>query len=669
MTKIKQQWKLLPVAIGIAAALSAPAHAEKAPLKAMNDLTVINDEYIVVLKETSGLTSSLSAQSFVKSTAQNISQNLGIKVNKEFSRAVLGMSITASYDQIEALRDNPLVDYIEANRTIQVTDTQTNPPSWGLDRVDQDNLPLNNEYQYEGDGSGVHVYIIDTGISASHPDFSGRLGNGTDTVDNDSNPSDCHGHGTHVAGTAAGTTYGIAKGATVHGVRVLNCQGSGSTAGVIAGMEWVIQNVQMPAVANMSLGGSFSQTQNDAVDRMVDAGITLVTAAGNDGVDGCTFSPGSAPNAFNVGATDRYDSRVNGSWSSNWGSCLDIMAPGNNIVSASHQGSGSATMSGTSMAAPHVAGGVALYLERNPTQTPAEVMAGMLEEATEGVLSNLRGSPNYLLRTNGEPVIPTDELVNNEPRTNLSGSRGEELMFEFNVTPNSEEIKVEISGGSGDADLYVKQGSRPNVSDYDCRPWLNGNEETCNLRDSGTYYVMVKAYSAYDGVTLSGVYEPGDIVEPPKNELQNDVPRTIAGVKGAKDYYTFVLPEGKTGSITTSGGIGDLDLYVKYESQPTESDYDCRPFPVGNDESCSITQAGTYHVMIHAFDAYSNVTLLAKHGERSSNECQGIDLYSNSTLYYPGDEVQYLGNLYRATNYIYGQTPGTTTYWSLVSSC
>ena len=667
MTKTKANWKLIPAALAVAGALSTTQISAKAPLKAMNDHTAIEGQYIVVLKESDTLSASFTAQNFVQSAAEDVSNNLGVKVEQEFSNAILGMTVTASDAQIEALRDSPLVDYIEANRTITVTETQFNPPSWGIDRVDQDNLPLNNEYQYEGDGTGVHVYIIDTGISDSHPDFAGRIGNGTDAVDNDSDPADCHGHGTHVAGTAAGTTYGIAKGATIHGVRVLNCQGSGSTAGVIAGMDWVIANVQTPAVANMSLGGSFSQTQNDAVDRMVDAGITLVTAAGNDGVDGCTFSPGSAENAFNVGATDRYDSRVNGSWSSNWGSCLDIMAPGNSIVSASHQGSGSATMSGTSMAAPHVAGGVALYLERNPGQTPAEVMAGMLDEATEGVLTDLRGSPNYLLRTNGEPVIPTEELVNHEPRSNLSGTRGEEKVYQFNVEANSKDIVVATTGGSGDADLYVRKGSRPTLSEYDCRPWTNGNEEVCDLTESGTYFVMVKAYSTFSGLTLSGDYEEGP--KPPEGVLENDVPIMIEAPKGDKDYYTFELPKGKTGSISTSGGIGDLDLYVKLGSKPTESDYDCRPFPIGNDESCSITQAGTYHVMIHAFDAYSGVTLLAKHGDGNTNECDGTEHYSGTVLYYPGDEVQYQGNLYRATNYIFGQAPGTSIYWNLVSSC
>ncbi|WP_444997487.1 S8 family serine peptidase [Aliikangiella sp. IMCC44359] len=669
MKKIKPKWKKIPVAIGVAGVLGSMQLSAKAPLMALSDPDVIQGEFIVVLKQDTVQAATMNAQSFVQSAAKDISNTLGVSVERQFSNVMLGMAIRGSIDQIEQLRDNPAVEYIEANRRISVNDVQVNPPSWGIDRVDQDSLPLNNEYEYSNDGTGVHVYIVDTGIYAAHPDFAGRISNGTDKIDNDNDPADCHGHGTHVAGTAAGTTYGIAKGATIHGVRVLNCQGSGSNAGVIEGMDWVVANAEFPAVVNMSLGGGFSQVQNDAVDRMVDAGITLVTAAGNDGVDGCTFSPGSAPNAFNVGATDRYDSRVNGSWSSNWGSCLDIMAPGNSIVSASHRGSGSATMSGTSMAAPHVAGGVALYLERNPDQTPAEVMAGMLEEATAGILTNLRGSPNYLLRTNKVVGPPVDELVNHKPQADLSGSRGEEVFYKFNVTEGATDISVAITGGTGDADLYVRKGSRPTLSDFDCRPWFSGNEEVCDLRDSGTYYVMVKAYSAYSGVTLTGDYEPGDIIEPPKNELQNNEPVSIAAAQGAKDYYTFIVPDGNTGTISTTGGTGDLDLYVKLGDKPTESDYDCRPFPVGNEESCSLTQGGTYHVMIHAYAAYSGVTLLGKHTKGGGEQCIGEPEYVSNTLYYPGDQVQYQGKLYRATNYIFGQAPGTTIYWTLVKTC
>ncbi|HZG43267.1 MAG TPA: S8 family peptidase, partial [Longimicrobium sp.] len=296
--------------------------------------------------------------------------------------------------QLNALRNNPNVDYIEQDARVQATATQSNA-TWGLDRVDQRALPLSGTYTYTPTGAGVNVYIIDTGIRLSHGDFGGRAVSGYDAVDGGS-ADDCNGHGTHVAGTVGGSTYGVAKGAKLYAVRVLDCAGSGTNSGVIAGMDWVAQNHAKPAAANMSLGGGASQATDDAIQRMVSAGVTVVVAAGNENQNACNVSPARAANAITVGSTTNTDAR---SSFSNWGSCVDIFAPGSSITSAWYTSTTATnTISGTSMASPHTAGVVALYLQDNPSATPAGVASALINNSTANkVTSAGTGSPNRLL--------------------------------------------------------------------------------------------------------------------------------------------------------------------------------------------------------------------------------------------------------------------------------
>ncbi len=278
---------------------------------------------------------------------------------------------------------------------------QQNPASWGLDRIDQRQLPLDDAYSYDRAGAGVTAYIIDTGVRVTHDDFGGRARSGYDFVDDDANADDCHGHGTHVGGTVAGSQYGVAKGADVVGVRVLNCQGSGSTSQVVSGIDWVTENAVKPAVANMSLGGGVDGVLDDAVRRSIDSGVSYAIAAGNGNIlgwpqDACNYSPARVPEAITVGATDRDDQRAS---FSNYGTCLDVFAPGVDITSAwIGSDSDTNTISGTSMATPHVAGVAALYLEGNPSATPAQVRDAVVNNATSDVVGDPRaGSPNKLL--------------------------------------------------------------------------------------------------------------------------------------------------------------------------------------------------------------------------------------------------------------------------------
>jgi hypothetical protein len=315
-------------------------------------------------------------------------------------------------DRVVSVPEQPVAEVTDAAEALQedlsAASINAVQPSavWGLDRIDQRLLPLRTTYVYSTTASGVHAYIIDTGILVTHTQFTGRIGNGFTSIADGKGVVDCNGHGTHVAGTVGGTTYGVAKGVWLHPVRVLGCTGSGSNAGVIAGINWVTTNHVKPAVANMSLGGGFSFAVNTAVEKSIKAGVTYVVAAGNEDVDACTKSPASTLTAITVGATDITDTRAT---FSNWGHCVDLFAPGVGIKSAWHtSNTATNTINGTSMASPHVAGVVALYLKSKPAATPAQATDWVLGYATPGIVLNpVMWSPNRLLYSG----IPTPAPV------------------------------------------------------------------------------------------------------------------------------------------------------------------------------------------------------------------------------------------------------------------
>jgi len=297
-------------------------------------------------------------------------------------------------------RDNRVVR-IEKDGVVTASATQNNP-TWGLDRVDQRDLPLDDQYVYNAEGTGVDAYIIDTGILYSHNDFQGRVDTDFyfDAFDDGQNGNDCNGHGTHVAGTVGGAEYGVAKGVNLIAVRVLDCNGSGTFSGVIAGMDWVAENASGPSVANMSLGGGSNESVDDAVGRMFDAGVPTIVAAGNGdwrgrAQDACGSSPAGAENAYTVGATDDNDSKT--SWS-NYGSCVDMFAPGANITSAWYTGdSATNTISGTSMASPHVAGVAALYLQNNTSAGAQDVYDAITQYSTKDIVSSSNTANNHMV--------------------------------------------------------------------------------------------------------------------------------------------------------------------------------------------------------------------------------------------------------------------------------
>lgn len=373
--------------------------------KLLRSARPIPNHYIVVLNDNSALKNNVTGRKRVSiNMSRVLTRTYGGSVNQVYDKALHGYATEMSEADAEALSHDPRVKYIEQDGEVSVTATQGGA-AWGLDRIDERNLPMDGNYVYNATGKNVNAYIIDTGIRTSHTDFGARAFVGFDAMNDGQNGQDCFGHGTHVAGTVGGAQYGVAKNVRLYSVRVLGCDGSGTVSGVLAGIDWVAKNRVLPAVANISLSmGTVSQATDDAVQRAIAAGVTFVVAAGNDNGDACNYSPARASNAITVGATTSSDARA---WFSNYGSCVDIFAPGENVTSDWYNGDTVLSIqSGTSMASPHVAGAVALYLEGNPTAAPAAVTSALKSIATPSKLTDVAGSPNLLLYTASITAAP-----------------------------------------------------------------------------------------------------------------------------------------------------------------------------------------------------------------------------------------------------------------------
>ncbi|MFF1813494.1 S8 family serine peptidase [Streptomyces sp. NPDC058251] len=492
--------------LGVVSALPAGA-ASAAPqrvghIQYAGASNAVANSYIVTLDAHAAKSTSAKGKALAK--------EYGATLARTYKKALNGYAIEATAAEAKRFAADPAVTSVVQNRTFHIDATQTNPPSWGLDRIDQKSLPLDSKYTYpDSAGQGVTAYIVDTGVRITHSDFGGRASYGYDAVDNDNTAQDGNGHGTHVAGTVAGNAYGVAKKAKIVAVRVLNNSGSGTTAQVVAGIDWVTQNHSGPSVANMSLGGGADSALDTAVRNAIASGVTFAVAAGNDNANASNYSPARVSEAITVGATTSSDARAS---YSNYGSVLDIFAPGSSITSSwNTSDTATNTISGTSMATPHVTGAAAVYLADHPGSTPAQVASGLVAAASTGVVTSPgTGSPNRLLQVGAGTVTPpgprfentTDYAINDNSTvespvtvSGVSGNAPSSLSVPVNIVHTYiGDLQVQLIAPDGSAYTLKSYGTGGSTDNINTTYTVNASSEVAN----GTWKLRVSDNAALD---------------------------------------------------------------------------------------------------------------------------------------------------------------------------
>ncbi len=465
-----------------------PQNAQAPLLNKASGAKYINNTYIVVFR---------NDLDNVDGEVDQITQHFKIKSNYRYKYALKGFAGVLPTAVVDELRNDPRVAYIEQDQEMHFVTTQTNPPSWGLDRIDQRSLPLDASYTYNQTGSGVDAYIIDCGILLTHADFGGRAVTGIDEITPGGTATDGNGHGTHVAGTIGGNAYGVAKGVKLIAVRVLDNSGSGTISGVIAGVDWVTSDhTTHPAVANMSLGGSQSTSLDAAVRNSIADGVTYCVAAGNSSADASRYSPAGVTEAVTVGATDINDAFA---YFSNFGSVVDISAPGVDITSDwNTSNTATNTISGTSMATPHVTGAAALYLQANPTATPAQVQSALKSNGTPNKITGIpAGTVNLLLYslivTGPPPPPPSAPILNSPADGALSVSTNPTLSWYASTGADS--YGVQVSSDPGFTTLVYNQTGITSTS-----------TNVTGLTGSTVYYWRVNATNTGGTSSWSGTF-------------------------------------------------------------------------------------------------------------------------------------------------------------------